>query len=83
MGTVTETLPCAGCGAETYSKDDEREVMLYCSESDKPVLTCDAVPRWRQDAMDEANRAAAETAEAQGKKAPKEEEAKPVAQPEG
>lgn len=83
MATVTETVPCTRCGAETYSKTDEREAMLYCSESDMPVLTCNAVPRWQQEAMEEANRAAAESAESTGNKAPKPDEAKAPATYEG
>lgn len=75
MATVVETMPCPRCGAETYSKPDEREVMVYCSETDMPVLTCNAVPRWQQEAMEEANRANAEWAENRGEKAPKEDEA--------
>lgn len=76
MATVMETVPCARCGAETYSKTDERDVMLYCCESDKPVLTCNAVPRWQQEAMEQANRAAEESAYDRGEDAPKPDEAK-------
>ena len=75
MATLVETNPCPRCGADTYSKPDERETMVYCSESEKPVLTCDAVPKWQQEAMDTANKANAEWAESRGEKAPAEDEA--------
>lgn len=76
MATVLETVPCTRCGAETYSKSDERDVMLYCCESDMPVLTCTAVPRWQQEAMEAANKAAEEAAYTKGEEAPSGDEAK-------
>jgi hypothetical protein len=49
-------LPCPQCGNGTYTDDDEPG-MIYCQESDMPVLACDATPIWKQQALAEAEAA--------------------------
>jgi hypothetical protein len=40
------TTPCPRCGHETYMKSNDD--MVYCSESDMPVLVCEALPIWTE-----------------------------------
>lgn len=72
MATKVETVPCPSCGHETYSKDEDG--VIYCSESNKPVLACDALPIWQETAHQQAYMAAVDAAQTSGAQVPEYED---------